>query len=251
MSPTLPRSSQINTRSANINKKSSAPITMVDLLRSITDICSSQIDTLEECKAMNFSQNSKLSELISALISLNLKSLGLDRKIPLSTTRLLTSTTEFNTGLKEFSSNDPTARIASDIKLLNENIHLSNLILPHDPKLFMLGHKRSDKTRPPKVVHSSKELTQSIPANSISTSCNHNLLERQEIHRVYAELENRKKNDEYNVSISYRSRVPLIVLNDGGISGSHSNHPSSSLSKNLSPACIHSSSRTVIILSSR
>ncbi|KAE9521663.1 hypothetical protein AGLY_017959 [Aphis glycines] len=241
MSPTLPRSSQINTRSANINKKSSAPITMVDLLRSITDICSSQIDTLEECKAMNFSQNSKLSELISALISLNLKSLGLDRKIPLSTTRLLTSTTEFNTGLKEFSSNDPTARIASDIKLLNENIHLSNLILPHDPKLFMLGHKRSDKTRPPKVVHSSKELTQSIPANSISTSCNHNLLERQEIHRVYAELENRKKNDEYNVSISYRSRVPLIVLNDGGISGSHSNHPSSSLSKNLSPACIHSS----------
>jgi len=63
MSPTLPRSSQINTRSTYINKKSSASIT---ILRSITEVRSSQIDTLGECKAMNLSQNSKLSELISA-----------------------------------------------------------------------------------------------------------------------------------------------------------------------------------------
>ncbi|KAE9532700.1 hypothetical protein AGLY_009781 [Aphis glycines] len=212
MSPTLPRSSQINTRSANINKKSSAPITMDDPLRSITEICSSQIDTFGEIRSENTTLHNEIASLNDRLQVLKNAadgSINMPQLIQKLANREICARNIIVHGLQEFSSNDPTARIASNIKLLNENIHLSNLILPHDPKLFMLGHKRSDKTRPPKV------LTQSIPANSISTSCYYTLLERQEIHRVYAELENRKKNDEYNVSISYRSRVPLIVLNDG------------------------------------
>lgn len=74
--------------------------------------------------------------------------------------------------------------------------------------------------------------TQLVPANSIFISHDRTLLERQEIRRVYSEVENRKKNGEHNISIRYRNEFPLIVPNDGGVFGSHSNHPSSSLSKN-------------------
>ncbi|KAE9542413.1 hypothetical protein AGLY_003274 [Aphis glycines] len=148
-------------------------------------------------------------------------------------------------GLQESPSNDHTARIASDIKLLDNSIQPCNLTLPKVLKLFRLGHKRSGKPRPLKVVLSSKEMahsfvsafnsykrTQLVPANSISISHDRTLLERQEIRRVYSEHENRKKNGEHNIFIRYRSGIPLIVPNDGGVSGSHSNHPSSSLSKN-------------------
>lgn len=115
-------------------------------------------------------------------------------------------------GLQESSSNDPTVRIASDIKLLGDNIHPCNLTLPQDLKLFRLGRKISGKPRSLKVVLQSKEMalnlvsvfnshkrTQSIPANSISISRDRTLLERQEIRRVYTELENRKKNGEHNI----------------------------------------------------
>jgi len=81
-------------------------------------------------------------------------------------------------------------------------------------------------------VFNSHKRTQSVPAISISISRDRTLLERQEIRRVYTELENRKKNGEHNISINYRNGIPLIVPNDGGVSRSRSNHPSSSLSKN-------------------
>ena len=61
-------------------------------------------------------------------------------------------------GLQESSSNDPTVRIASDIKLLGDNIHPFNLSLPQDLKLFRLGRKISGKPRPLKVVLQSKEM---------------------------------------------------------------------------------------------
>lgn len=103
MSPTPTKSSQINTRSATVNKKASSPVTMDDLHRSIAEIRSSQIDMLGKCK------------ICACNIIVH--------------------------GLQESSSNDPTVRIASDIKLLDDNIHPCNLTLPQDLKLFRLGHK--------------------------------------------------------------------------------------------------------------
>jgi hypothetical protein len=276
MSPTPTKSSQINTRSATVNKKALSPVTMDDLHRSIAEIRNSQTDMLGQCKAMNLSQNSKLAELLSCidffksqLAEIRSENTTLRNEIASLNNRVqvLENSTDGSSnmsqliqelanreicarniivhGLQESSSNDPTARIASDIKLLDDNIHPCNLTLPQDLKLFRLGRKISGKPRPLKVVLQSKEMalslvsvfnshkrTQSVPANSISISRDRTLLERQEIRRVYTELENRKKNGEHNISIKYRNGIPLIVPNDGGVTGSHSNHPSSSLSKN-------------------
>lgn len=276
MSPTPTKSSQMNTRSATVNKKASSPVTMDDLHRSIAEIRSSQIDMLGQCKAMNLSQNSKLAELLSSidflksqLVEIRSENTTLRNEIATLNNRIqvLENSTDGSSnmpqliqelanremcarniivhGLQESSSNDPAVRIASDIKLLDDNIHPCNLTLPQDLKLFRLGRKISGKPRPLKVVLSSKEMalslvsafnshkrTQLVPANSISISRDRTLLERQEIRRVYTELENRKKSGEHNISIRYRNGIPLIVPNDGGVSGSHSNHPSSSLSKN-------------------
>lgn len=112
------------------------------------------------------------------------------------------------------------------ILIIGDNIHPCNLTLPQDLKLFRVGRKISSKPRPLKVVLQSKEMalnlvsifnshkrTQSVPANSISISRDRTLLERQEIRRVYTELENRKKNGEHNISIKYsRGRQPVARI---------------------------------------
>jgi len=249
---------------------------MDDLHRSITEIRSSQIDMLGQCKAMNLSQNSTLAEFLasidffkSQIVEIRSENTILHNEIATLNNRIqvLENSADGSSNmpqliqalanrkmcdrniivhsLQESSSNDLTARIAFNIKFLDDNIHPCNLTLPQDLKIFRLGHKRSGKPRPLQEVLSSKEMalsfvstfnshkrTQLIPANSISISRDRTLIERQEIRRVYTDLENRKKNVEHNFSIRYRNGIPLIVPNDGGVSGSHSNHPSSSLSKN-------------------
>ncbi|KAL4113859.1 hypothetical protein QTP88_017420 [Uroleucon formosanum] len=219
---------------------------MDDLHRSIAEIRSSQIDMLGQCKAMNLSQDSKLAELLSSidflksqLVEIRSENTNLRNEIATLNDRIqvLENPTDGSSnmphliqelanremcarniivhGLQESSSNDPTVRIASDIKLLDDNIHPCNLTLPQDLKLFRLGRKISGKPRPLKVVLSSTEMAlsfvsvfnshkrnQLVPSNSISISRDRTLLERQEIRRVYAELENRKKNGEHNISIS-------------------------------------------------
>ncbi|KAL4126382.1 hypothetical protein QTP88_010604 [Uroleucon formosanum] len=201
---------------------------------------------LGQCKAMNLSQDSKLAELLSSidflksqLVEIRSENTNLRNEIATLNDRIqvLENSTDGSSnmphliqelanremcarniivhGLQESSSNDPTVRIASDIKLLDDNIHPCNLTLPQDLKLFRLGRKISGKPRPLKVVLSSTEMAlsfvsvfnshkrnQLVPSNSISISRDRTLLERQEIRRVYAELENRKKNGEHNISIS-------------------------------------------------
>ncbi|KAF0756226.1 Reverse transcriptase domain-containing protein [Aphis craccivora] len=173
MSPSLPRLSQINTRSTNVNKKSS-PLYHGDSIRSDNTSLHNDIASLNNrIQVMENSADgsSNIPQLIQELANHEMCARNIIAH-----------------GLQESSSNDPRARITSDIKL------------------SYLGW-------------STREV-----------------------------LENRKKNDEHNVSISYRSGVPLIVLNDGGISGSHSNHPSSSISKktNAIKAYILSTSPAVV-----
>lgn len=269
MSPSPNKSSQINTRSTTVNRKASSPVTMDDLHRSIVEIRSSQTDMLEQCKTMNLTQNSKLAELLSSidflksqLVEIRSENTTLRNEITTLNNRIqvLENSTDGSSnmpqliqelanremcarniivhGLQESSSNDPTVRIASDTRLLDDNIHPCNLTLPQDLKLFRLGHKISGKPRPLKVVLPSKEVALSlvsafnshkrnklVPTNSISISRDRTLLERKEIRHVYTELENRKKNGDHNISIRYRNGIPLIVPNDGGVPGNHSNHP--------------------------
>lgn len=148
-------------------------------------------------------------------------------------------------GLQESPANDPTVRIASDTKLLADTIQPCNLSLPSDSKLFRLGHKVRGKPRPLKIILSSKEValnfltvfntykrTLSPPTDTISISRDRTLLERQEIRRVYNELDDRRKKGDHNVSIRYRSGVPFLVLNETAGPGNLSHQTSSSHSKN-------------------
>lgn len=155
-------------------------------------------------------------------------------------------------GLPESTQLLPAARISDDIKCINEAIQPFSMSLPPNPKLFRLGRVNalSEKPRPLKVVFPSKELafqfvsdynTSKRSADSGSHRCktihisrDRTFLERQEIRGVYAELDNRKKQGELNISIRYKNGIPRIVQNSqgSGVAGNPNHRPSSSHSKN-------------------
>lgn len=125
------------------------------------------------------------------------------------------------------------ARISNDVKCINEFILPFSLPLPH-PKLFRLGRVNADSDEPRslKVVfpteeqalqfisdfNTSKRTTESgNNLNTIHISRDCTILERQEIRRVYVELDKRKKSGELNISIRYKNETPRIVQNSQGI----------------------------------
>jgi len=174
MTSTPTKPSQIKTRSATVYKKASSPVNMDDLHHSIAEIRNSQIDMIH--KTMNLSQNSKLAELLSSidflksqLVEIRSENTTLRNEIATLNNRIqvLENSTDGSSnmpqliqelanreicarniivhGLQESSSNGPTVRIASDVKLLGDNIRPINLTLPQDLKLFRLGRKISGK----------------------------------------------------------------------------------------------------------
>lgn len=144
---------------------------------------------LAECKAMNFTQASKLEEIISNIVFLKsqiveVKSVNTSLHNDIDSLNSGVITLENSTGasnsmpqliqeladrercsrniivhgLQDLTANDPTVRIAYDSKLLVEAIQPCNLSRSSDSKLFRLGHKSHGKPHPLKVVLASKEV---------------------------------------------------------------------------------------------
>lgn len=127
-------------------------------------------------------------------------------------------------GLPESTASLANTRIADDLKSLSDTAQLLTLSLPPDAKLFRLGVGGNNKARPLKVIFPSKELASTFindfnvgkrnaRAHSISISVvrDRTLLERKHIRRVYAELDERKKNGESNIMVKYRNGIPSIA----------------------------------------
>jgi len=150
-------------------------------------------------------------------------------------------------GLPEFIQLLPAAKISDDIKCINKFILPFSLSLPANPKLFRLRRVNADsyKPQPLKVVFPTKEqalqFISDFNTSKCTTESGNNLntiqisrstiLERQELRRVYVELDKHKKSGELNISIRYKNRTLRIVQNSQGINQpNHRN--SSSQSKN-------------------
>lgn len=149
-------------------------------------------------------------------------------------------------GLPDSLETSPSSRAADDIKKFNEAIHPISMSIPSESKLFRLGRPNKDKPRPLKIIFPSKEQAfsfiiefntskRSVGSDnllqSINISRDRTLLERQEIRRVYQELDSRKKKGEHNISIRYRNGAPHIMSSDHPSDGPA--RSSSHASKNL------------------
>jgi hypothetical protein len=146
----------------------------------------------------------------------------------------------------ESTSTSPVSRIAEDIKLLSDTTQLLSITLPSNIKSLRLGRANNKNPRPLKVIFPSKEQalkcindfnvgrrSQDVPNLTISVARDRTLLERQEIRRIYSELDNRKKSGELNITIRYRNGIPTIVSTIQGFDSGHSSTYRSALqSKN-------------------
>ncbi|XP_050529713.1 uncharacterized protein LOC126899159 [Daktulosphaira vitifoliae] len=213
---------QCKTLCASLNK-------MFSELKNSVDLLSSQ---LAEIRAENTTIKSDITNLQERISALETASKN-DSVLP----NLLSEISErekslFNIvvhGLSESSETSPSSRANDDIKKLNEVIQPLSLSVLSDCKLFRLGRPNNTKPRPLKVIFSSKEQASSFVIDfntgkrslgadnnlqNIHVSRDRTLLERQEIRRVYQDLDNRKKQGETNITIRYRNGFPYIVKNN-------------------------------------
>lgn len=225
---------QCKTLCASLNK-------MFGELKNSVDLLSSQLAEIRSENTVIKSDITTLQERVSSLENAS-KS---DSLLP----NLLSEISErekslFNIvvhGLSESSENSPSSRANDDVKKLNEIIQPLSLSIPSNCNLLRLGRLNNTKPRPLKVIFSSKEQAFSFVVDfntakrssgadnnlqNIQVSRDRTQLERQEIRRVYQDLDNRKKQGEAGITIRYRNGFPHIVKNNHTSDGSSSTYAS-------------------------
>lgn len=202
-----------------------------DVLKTSLDFLSTQIRDL---KTENVSLRSDLVSLKERVIALETSAGNSPSPNAGCVPQLLVELSErekcsFNVvvhGLPESSSARSVDRIADDIKLLSETIIPLALSLPTNLKSFRLGGVNAKRPRPLKIHFSAKEVALQFvndfnaskrsyagPSPTISVVRDRTVAERLEIRRIYAELEDRKKNGELGVAVRYKNGVPYILVN--------------------------------------
>ncbi|VVC40634.1 Hypothetical protein CINCED_3A025929 [Cinara cedri] len=128
-------------------------------------------------------------------------------------------------GHPESSSTLSSVRLAGDKKSLSDLTRNLSLSLPSELKLFRLGSKNAIKPRLLKVIFTSTELALRFvsdfntekrskstldQASSISIARDRTLLGRKESHRIYSNLDERRKKGEHNIAVRYRNGAPYL-----------------------------------------